>query len=157
MKIRKGIFWRVPLFCILAGVIAFNMIVFLLGRFAIVRLPDWTITTDNTRMLIIYGAIFIVTLIVGGMVFFRNMTRKEIFFSASIIVAINWIMILTQWAFNLTTGPGAIFFMYASQIFEWSSIVPLLLYRVNENLLLGAFIGSLMPYLFIPFGKKEQV
>jgi len=157
MKIRKKIFWKVPLFCIVAGVIAFNAVIFLIGRFIIVTLPDGTITSDNTRVLIVYGAIFIVTLIVGGMVFFRNMTRKEIFFSASIIVAIGLIMDLTQWAFNLTTGPGAVFFMYASQIFEWSSIVPQLLYRVNENLWLGTFIGSLTPYLFIPFGKKEQV
>lgn len=128
------------------GVIAFNAVVFMIGRFTIVTLPDGTITSDNTRVLIIYGAIFIVTLIVGGIVFFRNMTRKEIFFSASIIVAIGLIMDLTQWAFDFTTGPGAVFFMYASQIFEWSSIVPQLLYRVNENL-----------YLFILFGKKEQV
>jgi len=156
MKIRKKMLWKVPLFCILAGVIAFNAVVFLIGRFAIVTLPDGTITSNNTRVLIMYGAIFIVTLFVGGMVFFRNMTRKEILFSASIVVAFGLILYVTQWAFNLTTGPSAVFFMYASQIFEWSSVIPQLLYRVNENLWLGAFIGSLAPYLFIPFGKKEQ-
>lgn len=85
------------------------------------------------------------------------MTRKEIFFSASIIVAIGLIMDLTQWAFNLTTGPGAVFFAYAFQIFEWSSIVDLILYRVSENIWFGAFFGSLTPFLFIPFGKKEKV
>jgi predicted small integral membrane protein len=157
VKIRKKVLWKVPLFCIVTGVIAFNVIVFLVGRFTIVTLPDGTITSDNTRVLIMYGVIFIVALIVGGIGFFRNMTRKEIFFSASIVVAFGLIMNLTQWAFNLTTGPGAVFFMYASQIFEWSSIVPQLLYRVNGNPWLGAFIGSLTPYLFIPFGKKESV
>ncbi len=155
MKISNKTLWKVPLFCILAGVIAFNTVVYLIGRFMIVTLPDGTITSDSTRMLIGYGAIFIVTVIVGGMVFFRNMTRKEIFFSASIVVAIGLIMNVLQWAFNLTTGTVAVFFIYASRIFEWSSIVPLLLYRVNENLWIGAFIGSLTPYLFILFGKKE--
>ncbi|WP_027400069.1 hypothetical protein [Anaerovorax odorimutans] len=154
---KKKIFWKVPLFCIAAGVIAFNAVVFFIGQFTIIPLPDGTITSDNTRVLIMYGAIFIVTLIVGGKVFFRNMTRKEIFFSASIIVVIGLIMDLTQWAFNITTGPGAVFFMYAYQIFEWSSIVPQLLYLVNENLRVASFIGSLTPYLFILFGKKEQV
>ncbi len=156
MKIRKKILWKVPLFCIAAGMAAFNVVVFLIGQFTIVTLPDGTITSDGTRVLIVYGVIFIVTLIVGGMVF-RNMTRKEIFFSASIIVAIGLIIDLIQWAFNLTTGPGAVFFIYASQIFEWSSIVSQLLYRVSENIWFGAFFGSLTPYLFIPFGKKEQV
>lgn len=155
MKISKKILWKVPLFCIIAGVIAFNAVVYLIGRFMIVTLPDGTITADSTRMLIGYGVIFIVTVIVGGMVFFKNMTRKEIFFSASIVVAIGLLMNAIQLAFNLTTGTVAVFFMYASRIFEWSIIVPLLLYRVNENLWIGAFIGSLTPYLFILFGKKE--
>lgn len=155
MKISKKVLWKVPLFCILAGVITFNAIVHLLGRFMLVTLPDGTITTDSTRMLMVYGVIFIVTLIVGGMVFFRDMTRKEIFFSASIVVAIGLIMYMLQLALNLTTGPIAVFFMYASQIFEWSSIVPLLWYQFSENLWLGEFIGSLTPYSFILFGKKE--
>ena len=96
MKMQEG-FWKVPLFCIVAGVIAFNAVVYLLGRFTIVTLPDGSITSDNTRQLIMYAAIFIVTLIVGGKVFFRNMTRKEIFFSASIIVAIGLILDLKMW------------------------------------------------------------
>ncbi|MDD4843152.1 MAG: hypothetical protein PHU31_02305 [Anaerotignum sp.] len=155
--VNKKMFWKVPLFCIAAGVIAFNAVVFLVGRFTIITLPDGSITADNTRVLIIYGGVFIGTLLVGGKVFFRSMTRKDIFFSASIIVVIGLIMNLTQWAFNLTTGPYAVFFMYASQIFEWSSIIPQLLYRINENIWLASVIGSLTPYLFIPFGKKEQV
>ncbi|MBW9154619.1 hypothetical protein [Clostridium estertheticum] len=155
MKISNKILWKAPLFCILAGVIAFNAVVYLIGRFMVVTLPDGTITSDSTRELIVYGAIFIVTVIVGGIVFFRKMTRKEIFFSASIVVAIGLLMNVLQWAFNLTTGTVAVFFIYASRIFDWSSIVPLLLYRVNVNLWLGAFIGSLTPYLFILFGKKE--
>lgn len=157
MKIRKEVLWKVPLFCIIAGAISFHAMLFLSGRFTVVTLPDGSITLDNTRTLMIYGAIFIVTLIAGGMVFLRGMTRKEIFFSASIVVAFGLIMNLNQWAFNLTTGPGAVFFMYASQIFAWSNVIPQLLYRVNGNLWLGALIGSLTPYLFILFGKKEQV
>jgi len=155
MKIRKNTYWRVPLFCIAAGVITFNAVVYLIGRFMIVTLPGGAVTTDSTRMLIAYGAIFILTLIVGGVFFFRNMTRKEIFYSASIIVALSLIVVLIQWAFNVTTGPIAVFYMYASQAFEWSSIIPLLLFRVNGNLWLGALIGSLAPYLFILFGKKS--
>lgn len=157
MGLRKEILWKVPLFCIFAGVVAYHTIIFLIGRFAIVILPDGAITADNTRMLIIYGAMFIVTLVVGGRFFFRNMTRKEIFFSASIIVVIGLIMVLIQWAFNITTGPGAVFFVYIYQISAWSSIIPQFLNRVIENPWLNALIGKLTPYLFILFGKKEQV
>lgn len=154
MKTSKSKLWKVPLYCIFVGVIAFYIVVNFLGKFMVTTLPDGRITLDNTHALIIHGVIFILALIVGGLVFFRNMTRKEIFFSASIIVVFGLIVTLTQWVFNLTTGPGTIFFIYASLAFEWSSIVPQLLYRVNENLWLGAFIGNLTPYLFILFGKS---
>lgn len=97
----------------------------------------------------------ILTLLIGGSVFLREMTRKDLFYSASIIVAAGIIMNLFQWVFNLTTGPGAIFFMYISRAFEWSNIVPQLLHRANLNPWLGAFIGRLTPYLFIPFGKSD--
>jgi hypothetical protein len=156
MGIKKKTLWRVPLFCILAGVVSFNAIVFLAGRLITVRLPDGSVTADHTRVLILYGAIFVATVMLGGLVFFRNMTRKEIFFSASIVVAFGLATNLTQWALGLTTGRGAVFFLYASQIFEWSSVVPLLLYRLHQNLWLGACVGSLTPYLFIPFGKKGR-
>ena len=157
MKISSKNLWKVPIFCIIAGWLASNTVVYLIGRFMTVIHPDGTITSDNTRILIGYGAIFIVTLIVGGMVFFRNMTRKEIFFSASIIVGFGLLMNVIQWAFNLTTGTGALFFLFTftSLSFEWSSFVPLLLFRVIGYTWVGVFIGSLTPYLFIIFGKKE--
>lgn len=155
MKIRKNTLWRVPLFCLVAGVIAFYVVVFFLSRLAIVRLSDGTITLDNTKILIIYGAILIVSLIVGR-AFFRNITRKEVFFSASIVVVIGLIIIFTQLASGVTTGSGAVFFMYAARIFEWSGFIPQLLYRVNGSIWLGAFVNCLTPYVFIPFGKKEQ-
>ncbi|WMI80568.1 hypothetical protein [Anaerotignum sp. MB30-C6] len=154
MNMRK--IWKVPLFCIIAGVITFKVAVFLFSGFTIVTLPDGTITTNNTRQLIIYGAIFIVTLILGGMLF-RNMTKKEIFFSASIMVVISLITNLTQWAFNITSGPALSYYIYLGMIFEWSSAVTLLLCQVIENLWVVSIISSFTPYLFIPFGIKEQV
>ena len=155
MKISNKILWKVPLFCIIAGVIAFYTVVYLIGPFMLETLPDGTITSDDTRTLIGYGAIFIVSLFVGGMFVFREMTRKEIFFSASIVVVIGLLLNLLQWTFSLTTGIG-FFFMYASRIFEWSSVVTLLLFRVSDNIWFIAFISSLTPYLFILFGKKRN-
>mgnify|MGYP000884406975 CR=1 FL=1 len=154
MKISKKKLWRVPLYCIFAGLVIFYIAVNFLGRFMLVVLSDGTIALDNTRVLIIHGSIFGLVLLIGGF-FLRDMTRKEIFYSTSIIVAIGITANLFQWAFNLTTGLGAIFFMYTSRAFEWSNIIPQLLNRANINPWLGAFIGSLTPYLFIPFGKRD--
>ncbi len=155
MKIRKSTLYRVPLFCILSGIIAYHAAIFFMTHFAVVKLPDGTVSIDDTRVFIIYSALFAATLFIGGRIFFRSMTRKEIFLSASIIVALGLFIDFIQWAFHLTSGPGAVFFMYTSQIFEWSSIVPQLLYKLTHNPWLGSILGSLTPYLFLLFGKKE--
>ena len=156
MNIQKKTLWKVPLFCGIAGVLVYILSVYILLRLAIVRLPDGVITADNTRVLIIYGALFVGTLLIGGLVFLRNMARKEIFFSASIVVLYGAILIFIQWAFNLTTGPGAIWMIYLFRPFEWCSVVPLIFFRINDNFWIGVAVQVLTPYLFVLFGKRSK-
>lgn len=151
---KKSI-WKVPLYCITAGLVSWYAIVRVLGRFAVVTLPDGTITVDHTRSMIVYGAVFIAALLIGGLVFFRRMTKKEIFLSASIVVAFDLAATLIQWAFGLTTGPGAVVFLYIDQCFEWSGIISQLVFAASDSVWAGAFAETLVPYLFILFGRKQ--
>ena len=146
--------WKVPLFCVVAGWVAFRVVIFLTSRFAIVTLANGSVSANNSRVLIIYTATFFAALLIGGLIVFRNMTKKELFLSASIIVVFQVAMIFIQWAFRLTTGWAAIFFLYIYQISEWSTIVPQLLYRLNDNIWIGAVVNAFVPYIFILFGKK---
>lgn len=84
---RKKTLWRAPLFCAAAGMTAFYAVAFPLGRFILVTLPDGAVTADITRQRILYGGILLTTLLTGGLAFFRGMTRKELFLSASIAAA----------------------------------------------------------------------
>lgn len=156
MDIRKNTFWKVPLYCIVAGILVYILCVYYLLQLAIVKHPDGVITTDNTRVLIIYGALFLGTLLIGGLVFFRGMTRKEIFFSASILVIYGVILIFIQEAFNLTTGPVAFLMMILFRPFEWSSFVVQIFFRLSNNLWIGVVLQVLAPYLFVLFGKKSR-
>lgn len=153
MNIRLSTLWKVPVYCIVTGFLAFNAAIYLISHFAIIQ-QDGEISSDPAKVLIIYGLIFAVTLFIGGFVLFRSLTRKEIFISASIVVVFGLVMHLIQWKFNLTTGSSAIFFIYVSRIFEWCRIVPQLLFNIIKNSLICNFIGCLTPYLFIMFGKK---
>lgn len=155
MTIRKNVLWKVPLFCFAAGLVAFRAAVFLISRFAIVTLPDGVITSDNTRVDLIYALILLATLLVGGLAFFRNMTRREIFLSAAILVAFDLGLTAVQLIFDLTTGPGAVPFLYLSQLFEWRMLIPQLLYRISDSHWLIAVVSALTPFLFVPFGRSE--
>lgn len=155
MSSRKNDLWKVPLYCMIAGIVSFYLIVYVFGRFTIVTLPDGTITSDNTRILIVYGGVFVATVLVGGMFFLRKMTRKEIFFSATIIVVFQMIISLIQWILGGTTGQLGVTFMYLSRIYEWCGGISQLILTMTGNLWLGIFIQNLMPYLFIAFGQRS--
>lgn len=144
----KKVWWKVPLYCMVASWICFQLEVHLLGRWAITTLPDGTITPNNTRWMIISGALFVLVVLIGGLVFFRKMTRKEIFYSASVLAIINVVMGLLTYAIQ------GMFALYWVMVIEWSSIVQQLLSGVN--IWLAAAISWVVPpYLFVLFGKKE--
>ena len=144
----KKVWWKVPLYCAAAGWISFQLMVHLLGKLAIVTLPDGTITSNNTIWMVLSGCVFVAVVLVGGFAFFRKMTRREIFLSATIMVALNAFMgILSQ--INVQAYP--MFWLYVT---EWSSFVSQLLFRLGLNEWISAIIVWAMPYVFIPFGRK---
>ena len=144
----KKVWWKVPLYCAAAGWISFQLMVRLLGKLAIVTLPDGTITSNNTIWMVLSGCVFVAVVLVGGFAFFRKMTRREIFLSATIMVALNAFMgILSQ--INVQAYP--MFWLYVT---EWSSFVSQLLFRLGLNEWISAIIVWAMPYVFIPFGRK---
>lgn len=144
----KKVWWKVPLYCAAAGWISFQLMVRLLGKLAIVTLPDGTITSNNTIWMVLSGFVFVAVVLVGGFAFFRKMTRREIFLSATIMVALNAFMgILSQ--INVQAYP--MFWLYVT---EWSSFVSQLLFRLGMNEWISAIIVWAMPYVFIPFGRK---
>ena len=166
MKIDKKTLWNVPLFCVISGMITFYVVGFLTDQFFAVMPTDESITFYPTGMLIMYGVIFVTTLAVGGMRFFRNMTRKEIFCSASIIVAIGFIarlarpsIVLTAVSSSMQTYTMAsldtLLFTKIFQLFEWGYFVPLLLGQLEIHWGISILSGVFVPYLFIPFGKKD--
>lgn len=146
----KKSWWKVPLYCLAAGWICFELEVRLLGRFAIVTLPDGSITSDNTRWIIMCGILFVITIAVGGLFFFRRMSRQELFVSASVMVALNAVCSLIAYKTNGT------FSFYWAELTEWSSFVPQLLYRLQINEWISAILTWALPYLFLLFGKSRS-
>lgn len=153
MSIRKNTLFTVPLYCIAAGFISFYLIVYGVGRFAIVTLPDGTFASDENKVLLIYGLLLAATLAIGPLLF-RRLTKKEIAVSATVMAAFQLILILLQTIVS-PTGRLALTFSYLSRPGEWASFIPLALYRLTGRDLLSAIPGALAPYIFVLFGKKR--
>ncbi len=141
----KKSFWKVPLYCMIASWICFQLEI-RLGRFAVITLPDGSVTADNTRWLIMTGILFIAIIAIGSIFFFRNMTRKEIFYSASVLVVINVII-----SYKIQ---GMLVFYWA-ELSEWNIFVVQLLWQANINPLIISIVSWILPYIFIIFGKKS--
>lgn len=155
MAIRKRTLWRVPVFCSVMGLAACEVVPLLLVRFSMIWQPDGTLKVYEIRTLLIYGAIFAGTLLLGGLVFFRGMSRRELFWSASIMVVFQAAAVII-WALRLAAGPAAVFFVYAADLSEWSRFLTKLLPSAIGNSLACKLLLSLSPYLFVPFGRRSQ-
>lgn len=152
MKLRIQNLWKVPAFCIAAGYISFYVYVFLVSRFGIKVLPDGSYTTNQISTTVFSLLLFAATLYVGNRLF-CSMTRKEIFYSATILVVIHLIVQTLQLVSNhydLTFSIG----LYMSYANEWCSIISTLLYWATKNPWIGAFVVCFAPYLFVLMKKK---
>ena len=94
---------------------------------------------------------FFVTLAVGGLAFFRKMTRKELLCSASVMFVFNLVCGLASY-FSQVASIGLFF----SEISEWSGFLDQLLYEIGLNPWFGAVIAWAAPYLFVLFGKASD-
>lgn len=89
----------------------------------------------------------------GGSLFFRNMTRKEIFCSASVLVGLNIVLGIFTYA---TQHTFTFFTVLWSELTEWDSVFSQILFQFNVNEWVSAVITWVLPpYIFLLFGKKE--
>jgi hypothetical protein len=137
VKVRIGQLWKIPVFCLTAGYLTFYAAVFFTARFAVVHLPDGSVTSDFNMTAVINTVFFILSLLVSRP-FLRGMTTKERFLSATIQVAILLLFLLLE--------PGI---MLNAYITEWSRPISLAGFLLTRNVYVGAALNCFSPYLLI--------
>ncbi|WP_458407949.1 hypothetical protein [Anaerotignum sp.] len=146
---NKKTFWRVPVFSLIAGFLCYYSyapMMSVLGKI-----------TEHGLFLAYfpYVVYFVAVLVIGGLVFFRNMTRKEIFLSASILVVIGVMILVAEWValhqFDRFLE-GSMFWTLGNW---WSSLIVLLGIRIIPNAWFCSFVACFAPYLFVLFGRRE--
>lgn len=83
------------------------------------------------------------------------MTKKELFFSSKIMVALQLIILLIQYVSDGMTNSLALFFVNLSIISEWSRFLSQLIFRFTDNLWISSLAETFAPLIFILFGQKE--
>ena len=144
----KKVWWKVPLYSAVAGFASYWFMLGVVGRFAYVRLPDGTVSYNDTLWMIASGAVFAAALLLGGLLFFRRMTRKEIAYSATVMVLINVVMAVLS---PLLPSGIAMLVVYTR---EWYAFVVDVLLALGVGGRVATVISWAAVYLFVPFGKK---
>lgn len=145
---RRSTLWRVPLYSIAVGYVCFYLVVYLLGRFAFIH-EAGSISIDPIRSLLLYALVFVVVVAGGGLVLFRQMTRREIFWSATIMVALYAVLLVVQLRFPMIT-------VSLAPIYEWTQFPSQLVYRSTGLFWPGIVLQCLAPYCFVPFGQRTK-
>lgn len=148
MEKMKKSWWKVPLYCLAASWIRFQLTI-RLGRLVLVTLPDGSVSADETRWMLISGVLFALTIALGGLVFFRKMTRRELLRSAAVMAALNAVCGLTAYYIQ------GMFALYWSELTEWDIFVAQLLFDLGLNQWVSAAVLWLLPFVFVLFGRKD--
>ena len=146
----KKNWWKVPIYCIIASLVCFQLEIRLLGRWAIITLPDGSVSSDNTRWLIMSACLFVLVVAVGVFFIFRKMSRKEVLYSALVLVCFNIVIGLL----GFVTPFFSLVLAYCS---EWQSVISQLLFLITDNKWIHNLVFWILPpFVFVPFGKKEK-
>lgn len=147
--------WKIPVYCMVASWICFQLETRFLGRWTVVTLPDGSITTDGTRWLIMTAVLFVAVVCIGGLLFFRKMTRRELFYSASALAALNVVMGVLL---SLGLIPSISFSILWSELTEWDAVFSQIFIQLGlHGWASTVFCLLVPPYVFLLFGKKEGI
>lgn len=148
----KNVWWKIPLYSVAAGFASYWIMLGVVGRFVYVRLPDGTVSSNDMLWMISSAVLFVAALLIGGLVFFRKMTRNELFYSATAMLILNIVMAILSSL--LPHSKISLLIVYTR---EWYGVVVDLLLKTGLNNWIVIAISWASVYLFILFGKKDSV
>ena len=113
MTYKKESLWYIPLFCIIAGIFCNLFLMrFEILLFASENQGNNTTYFYTTRFIFLYAINFIIALIAAFFIF-RRFSRRELFYSALLTVAINIGLLIYQ------AATGSIFNIFLYYISNW--------------------------------------
>ena len=148
MNLRPQTLWRVPVYCILSGLVSYYLTVYVGGFFF--RSEN---SIDPLRSALFSGVLFLLILFAGGLWFFRAMTKAELAVSAGIASAIFLAIALAQ--LYLPGFPLTLSFRLAI-IQNWIATMASLFQKLTGRFTLSVILSNFAPLLYIPFGRKQK-
>ena len=161
MEVLKRPIWRVPLVLGAAGLLcrALSYILgFIWGRIQIAQGPgpDGTTVISTGHVSVIIAVISFLLFWLAGWRFVRGLTRREIFLSATIMVAVNTVLLAAEQISQRVFGAYSMTVYDLFALTEGKGWVDQLLFHLFDTVSLPLVIpGLFAPYLYLVFGKRS--
>lgn len=152
MRFHKNQLWKVPVYCVLAGIVSNWLTLHVGGRFCVVTMPDGSYAIDPGRSLIWYAVILLTVVGFGGLKIFRRMERRDVLASALLWTAVLALLTTVQliWGEHMIALSAAL-----SPLWDWSGFVSGVVMRFTGKVWLSAYADCLAPLLFVMLGQKD--
>ncbi len=150
----KNSIWKVPLISLIASF----LIIPLYMKIIMYSLKLTAGMINPIISLSASGGLLLLTLLLGGGIFLRKHTKKEIFVSAAVVSAYGFVLLSVQLLFDFTTGPMALVFLQLSKPLQWTLFFGELTIILEDKFQIPFWIFSYLrcfvPFLFVLFGRK---
>ena len=148
MTYKKESLWYIPLFCFAAGIFCnYILMRFEVLLFASENQGNNSVYFYTSRFIFLYAINFIIALIAAYFIF-RRISRRELFYSALLTVAIHVALLIIQ----ATTGKMLNLFFSVS---GWCTFFSYFTHEQFGSELIGQVIQCFVPFVIVLFGKKS--
>ena len=161
MEVLKRPIWRVPLVLCAVGLLCRTLtyiLGFIWGRMQIARGPgpDGAYVLSTGHMAEIMGVVCFLLFWLAGWQFVRGLTRREIFLSASIMVAVNIALLAAEQISQRVFGTYSMTVHRLYALAEGSDWVDQLMFHIFDTVSIPLLIpGLFAPYLYLVLGKRS--
>ena len=149
MTLKKDSLCYIPLFCIIAGIFCNSILMQLeIHLFASENQGNNSVYFYTSRFIFLYAINFIIALIAAYFIF-RRFSRRELFYSALLTVAIHAGLLIYQ------VATGEIFNIVFYYISNWCTFFSQFTHELFGSELIGQVIQCFVPFVIVLFGKKS--
>lgn len=154
MNIRVKELWKVPVFCITAGIVSWYSYIYLVAWLGVETLPDGSIGANPIVTWTFSALLFALTLLVGWRIF-QKLSKKELFWSATILVIPMLVFMIIQLIVGNSTMLISQLSLYHAEIISWGQLLSMLLFLLTKSAWISGIASAFFPYIFILFGRKQ--
>lgn len=146
---------QVTLYCLMASFVTYGLMSKLILRYAVTADESGVIQSVNDRaVLLLYAGLFVAALFLGGLLFFRRLTRRELLLSAGVAAAAELALFLISCWTNRGSSLALSAEYYLMSLPGWSTFIALVLYHLSKSALLACLVRCLAPFCFLLFGRE---